>query len=116
MLRLADGTALAAHPHQGPAILGIRPEQVVPSTEGVPAQVTYAEDLGAYAVLTLRLPDGTALRMTTALGTRNALRGDLRVSLPAEALHLFDPLTGMALSKPNTHSHTKKVQHDHLPS
>jgi sn-glycerol 3-phosphate transport system ATP-binding protein len=73
VLRLSDGTALAAHPHRGPAILGIRPEQVAQSPDGVPAEVTYREDLGAFAVLTMRLPDGTALRKTTALGQRTGL-------------------------------------------
>ncbi|MCA0848800.1 DUF1868 domain-containing protein [Salipiger thiooxidans] len=82
VLRLSDGTALAAHPHRGPGILGIRPEQVAPSPDGVPAEVTYREDLGAFAVLTLHLPDGTALRMTTALGQRTGPRGALRVTLP----------------------------------
>ena len=82
VLRLSDGTALAAHPHRGPAILGIRPEQVAPSPDGVPAEVTFREDLGAFAVLTLRLPDGTALRKTTALGQRTGPRGALRVTLP----------------------------------
>uniref|UniRef100_UPI0002558CD4 ABC transporter ATP-binding protein n=1 Tax=Oceanicola sp. S124 TaxID=1042378 RepID=UPI0002558CD4 len=116
VLRLSDGTALAAHPHRGPAILGIRPEQVVPAPEGVPAELTYCEDLGAYAVATLRLPDGSTLRMSTPLGQRAALSGRLHLSLPAGALHLFDPTTGLALQAAGQTFQTKKDHHDHLPS
>ncbi|SDH77600.1 ABC transporter ATP-binding protein [Alloyangia pacifica] len=116
VLRLADGTALAAHSHRGPAILGIRPELVVPAPDGLPVQITYREELGAHAVLTLRLPDGTALRMATALGQRGGLPTDLRVALPAAELHLFDPLTGKALASATPATQTKKAQHDHVPS
>ncbi|WP_161555954.1 TOBE domain-containing protein [Mangrovicoccus ximenensis] len=114
-LRLSDGTPVARHPHRGAAILGIRPEQIRPAADGLPAAVTYREDLGAHAVLTLRLSDGTGLRMATDLGSRAALPADLRIAPAADALHLFDISTGRALAARPAPA-TMKAEHDHLPS
>ncbi len=114
-LRLSDGTPVARHPHRGPAILGIRPEQVRIDPAGLPAAVTWREDLGAHAVLTLRLSDGTVLRMATALGQGTGLPSDLRIALPCPALHLFDIYTGKALPA-SPALQTAKADHDHVPS
>ncbi|WP_206078408.1 ABC transporter ATP-binding protein [Poseidonocella sp. HB161398] len=115
-LRLSDGTVLARHRHQGAALLGIRPEQVLADPAGVPARVIYREDLGAHSVLTLQLGDGSRLQMAAGPGRPVAASSDIRIALPAGALHLFDPLTGRAFARHPVPSDAMKVQDDAIPS
>lgn len=110
-LRLTDGTVVAAHAHTGPATLGIRPEQIVPAPNGIPAKVRYREDLGAYAILTLTLPDGSQMRMTTPLGHHATTARELHIAMPSDALHLFDPISGKALAARPSPSQ-QKAPHD----
>lgn len=95
--RLADGSAVAPALHDGPVTLGIRPERIVFDDDGLMATVVYREDLGAQAVLTLRLSDGSTLRMTTPDTEHAPATGQVRIALPASALHLFDTATGQRL-------------------
>jgi putative spermidine/putrescine transport system ATP-binding protein len=71
-IRLPDGTALRvaaeAPPPPGPALLTVRPEQLVLRDEGAPGafpvELGLALPLGGQVIREARLPDGTALRLT----------------------------------------------------
>ncbi|MFN4153891.1 MAG: ABC transporter ATP-binding protein [Paracoccaceae bacterium] len=97
-LRLADGTTLARHPHQGPVTLGIRPEKIGIGGDGVPARIVYREDLGAYTALVARLPGGQEVRVATPVGTELTTGGPLTLAFPHDALHFFDRQTGQRLN------------------
>jgi len=77
------------------AVLGIRPEHVVPTdAEGLPAQVLATEFLGAETVITCALGDAGE-RLQSRISGHHPLRAGslLRLSLPPAA-HLFDAATG----------------------
>ena len=92
-LRTAHGVPLAAHPFDGAAVLGIRPEHIGVGDMGIPANVLFREDLGSHTVLLLRFAGGQDVRVATAFGTRIAPSDTMHLSFPPEALHLFDPVT-----------------------
>jgi sn-glycerol 3-phosphate transport system ATP-binding protein len=92
---IETGAALAVGTE---AMLGIRPEHVRLDEVGYQLTVQLVERLGADSILHGMLDCGAALRVrvpgvaTTAPGT------NMRVSLPREALHLFDRATGRRLA------------------
>ena len=97
-VRLADGTRLpVAVAAEGPVKLGLRPEHVHPDPEGpLAVRPTLAEPLGANTLIHGTL-DGVAQDFVASLPGvhREAdLPETLRVSVPAEAMHLFDAATG----------------------
>jgi sn-glycerol 3-phosphate transport system ATP-binding protein len=78
---------------RGRVTLGIRPEDIELSPQGIPVKVDLIEELGgsriAYAVLA-----GQEISIVLPRGA-TAMAGDiLRIELPAAALHLFDGDTG----------------------
>ena len=83
--------------------LGIRPEHIEvsdhpPGPWCFDAEVELAELLGADALLNLSV-DGVEM-LARVNGTAHPERGDsLRVKLPPDLLHAFDPATGGALSR-----------------
>ncbi|WP_374629354.1 ABC transporter ATP-binding protein [Pannonibacter indicus] len=93
--RLADGTAIPLSPRGGladgaPATLGIRPEHVSLSDEGHwEAGVDLVEPTGFGIILHLAL-HGQAFKAFTLDRSVLTPAAGLRVSFPAEHLHLFD--------------------------
>ncbi|WP_186391918.1 MULTISPECIES: ABC transporter ATP-binding protein [unclassified Pannonibacter] len=93
--RLADGTAIPLSPRGGladgaPATLGIRPEHVSLSDEGRwEAGVDLVEPTGFGIILHLAL-HGQAFKAFTLDRSVLTPAAGLRVSFPAEHLHLFD--------------------------
>jgi len=67
----------------GPAVVVVRPEAVVLSAEGVPAEVVEARYLGTHTALRLTLSDGTHLHATAAPDT--AVPRCVWVAVPASA-------------------------------
>ncbi|WP_420337175.1 ABC transporter ATP-binding protein [Roseibium sp.] len=98
-LKLSDGTQIADVTHLGAATLGIRPEHVSLAADGIPARVTYSEDLGSHAVLLVELPNGSSLRVATQLGQPVTDQTNLNLRFKTEHLHLFDIETGLTLNK-----------------
>ena len=92
-LHLPDGRVVADHDHQGPLLLGIRPEHVGTGGGGLAAEVVYREDLGSHIVIQARLTGGQELRIATQLGQSSQTGGPLTVQFPPDALSLFDPVT-----------------------
>ena len=80
---LPDGTDL---------IIGIRPEHLVPATEGLTGQVDLVERLGSESVAHLRLDDGTPLAVKLAGAQPVADR--LTVTPMAEHIHVFEAASG----------------------
>ncbi len=81
---------------QGPVMLGLRPEHLVPDPEGpITMQVQLAEPLGANTLLHGKLPDGSAFTASLA-GVHSVGHGGeaLRLSVAAEHMHLFDATSG----------------------
>ena len=97
-LRLPDGQVLAMGAHAGPVRLGIRPEHVVLGPAGVPARVTYREELGSHTILLAALPGGETLRVATQLGHAVTTQDTVHMTFAPEHLHLFDAETGRALT------------------
>jgi multiple sugar transport system ATP-binding protein len=87
----------------GSVLLGFRPEDIsiVSSESGVCAKVTAVELLGAETIVSAILDEGSviAVRVPRDLTARP---GDLiGLRLAPDALHLFNPQTGMAIARPN---------------
>ena len=77
-----------------PVKLGIRPEHLAAAAEGFSIEVELVEALGADTVVYGRLPGGETLLVRMA-GLPSCHTGDrLAVAPPADALHLFDAVTG----------------------
>lgn len=87
----------------GPIHLGIRPEHVVPDPEGPLAlSVKLSEPLGANTLLHGQLmPSATGFTASLA-GVHHAGRegAELRFSVNADEVHLFDKNTGTRLNSP----------------
>ncbi|GAW35997.1 sn-glycerol-3-phosphate import ATP-binding protein UgpC [Roseovarius sp. A-2] len=85
---------------QGPVMLGLRPEHLVPDPDGpIALQVQLAEPLGANTLLHGKLPDGTAFTASLA-GVHNVGHGGeaLRLSVTPEHMHFFDKTTRRRLT------------------
>ncbi len=76
--------------------LGIRPEDIELSAQGIPVKVDLVEELGgsriAYAVLA-----GQEISIVLPRGAAAAVGDILRIALPPAALHVFDGETGRRL-------------------
>ncbi|WP_419899464.1 ABC transporter ATP-binding protein [Roseomonas sp. USHLN139] len=82
------------------ALLGIRPEEVTPAEDGLPACVTAAEFLGAETVLACALGSGGAVLQVRIPGHHALPPGSpIRLRLPPLA-HLFDAAGGQRLPLP----------------
>lgn len=76
-------------------VLGVRPEHVRVDAGPLPATVTVVESLGHERHVVCRLDDGTMLIVRQAAAEPAAREGStVRLSLPAEHLHVFDAATG----------------------
>ncbi|MDQ0454324.1 ABC transporter ATP-binding protein [Rhizobium paknamense] len=96
-LRLADGTAIADHPHQGPVTLGIRPEKIVTGGGRLKARVLYREDMGSHASLVVALENGQRLEIASPFGASITDADEICLHLPTDHLHLFDPQSGLRI-------------------
>ena len=83
------------------AILGVRPEEVVPTDgPGLPVGVVSAEFLGAETVLTCRVGEGDATIQARVPGRHSLIAGTpMRLRLPPAA-HLFDAASGRRMPEP----------------
>jgi sn-glycerol 3-phosphate transport system ATP-binding protein len=73
-------------------IVGIRPEHLEPTSEGIEMRVELIEPLGSESVWHGHLADGTAL--TARLPGARAGQDSLCLAIPPGAMHLFDGGTG----------------------
>ncbi|MEL6236587.1 MAG: sn-glycerol-3-phosphate ABC transporter ATP-binding protein UgpC [Pseudomonadota bacterium] len=78
-------------PAQGPVKVGIRPEKIVPSPQGLPVRLEAVEELGATRLVHGVL-NGTPIVISTDAGLPPP-SGDFQVSVMAADIHLFDPDT-----------------------
>ncbi|HEX8665026.1 MAG TPA: sn-glycerol-3-phosphate ABC transporter ATP-binding protein UgpC [Beijerinckiaceae bacterium] len=97
-----DGAAEPTErPPDGAILLGFRPEDValVPPASGPRATVQAVELLGAETIITATLDGGgeIALRAPRDLVATPGER--IGLAVPPQALHLFDPQTGVALAR-----------------
>ncbi|ARS71005.1 ABC transporter ATP-binding protein [Sinorhizobium meliloti] len=101
VLRLSDGQPVAESHLRGDFQLGIRPEDIaVVGTGGASsfnARVRYREDLGSHCILAAEL-SGTTIRITTPFGSEVPDRNVIFFTFPLRRLHLFDAVTGKAIS------------------
>jgi sn-glycerol 3-phosphate transport system ATP-binding protein len=77
--------------------LGIRPEHLMPATDGRPhltVQVELVETLGADTLVHGNIGEGTSLIVRLDGGAAVKLDDKMPLAVPAEALHLFDRGTG----------------------
>jgi multiple sugar transport system ATP-binding protein len=82
-------------------VVGLRPESLELSTEGIPARVEVVEDIGADAfVFCAAELGGESTRLVARTESRNAPQQGERVTLRprAEEAHLFDPVSGERLN------------------
>ena len=100
------GHAMALAPsggHDGPVVVGVRPEgwRLTTSGAGIPVTVGVVETLGADAYLygTARVEGGDA-DVIARIGNRERVgTGDtVHVTADRDAIHLFDRVTGERLS------------------
>ncbi|SHL74814.1 carbohydrate ABC transporter ATP-binding protein, CUT1 family [Roseovarius marisflavi] len=84
---------------EGPVMLGLRPEHLVPDPEGpIEMQVLLAEPLGANTLLHGKLASGTGFTASLP-GVHRVMAGEgaLRLTIEARNMHLFDSETGRRL-------------------
>jgi ABC-type sugar transport system ATPase subunit len=102
-ITLSDGGFDLANAPSGAVTVGLRPESLVLSREAsataLPAKVELVENLGAQALVHLRLKNGEALRALTPYSEQPRLGENLQVSWPAGSVHLFAPESGEALPR-----------------
>jgi len=96
-LRLADGTEVCHHSHQGPATLGIRPERVAIAPDGIPAEIVYREDLGSHTAMVTKLPGGQEVQVATPIGADLNADGPYALRFPDDHLHLYDTGSGQRI-------------------
>ena len=86
--------AIALAEGEGPVTLGLRPEDIRITSQGIPVTVNYVEDLGDHYVIESVLPDHQPIKISGSLKYRPAQGEKLNVSFAVEALHIFDTITG----------------------
>jgi sn-glycerol 3-phosphate transport system ATP-binding protein len=95
---LALGTAIPSHAGQAVTV-GLRPEHLSLSAEGLPLQVDVVEHLGADTLIHGRLRDGQTELTVRAEGIRHHRVGDaLHLSLSPAQVHVFDAQTERRLN------------------
>ncbi len=96
---LADGARLALPfvPPRDRAILGLRPEAMLPGTEGLRVQASLVEPLGSDTLVHFRLGGGSYVARVPP-ETRPAVGDLLTLAADPARMHLFDPETGEVLS------------------
>jgi sn-glycerol 3-phosphate transport system ATP-binding protein len=99
---LSDGTALALNARSGPLVLGIRPEHISISDQGIPARITYREDLGSHAVLNIQLEQGLELVLATPHSVGAPEKDDILLNIDPKHFHFFDPESKRRLSNDAT--------------
>ena len=81
---------------KGPVMVGIRPEAILLSenaAEGLPVTIDLVEELGGSRIAYCGLA-GTEMAVVLPTDGRGQEGRDVRLVLPAEALHVFDTTTG----------------------
>jgi ABC-type sugar transport system ATPase subunit len=104
MVRLEDGRELAcnaAHaalPRGAKVVAGTRPERAVvrPAGEGLPMKIELIEELGVGRLLHGQLA-GSPVTVAIAPDQQLAATETIGVTIPAEAVHLFDAESGKRL-------------------
>ncbi|WP_367576927.1 ABC transporter ATP-binding protein [Pseudoponticoccus marisrubri] len=86
-----DRTAYSADLHDGPAVLGVRPEAIsIGSGEGLPATVRLAENTGHETIVTLELPDKRRISARVEAARRLDVGQPVALRLDPAAIHLFE--------------------------
>jgi multiple sugar transport system ATP-binding protein len=102
VLQLPTLPGVVALSDGAPVAVGVRPEDLVEAADGaaLSGRVAIVEALGAETLVTLALDAGGELIART--GPKCRLAPDARAAFhaPPQALHLFDPSTGLALDPP----------------
>lgn len=97
--RLADGANLATQTRRtGPAILGVRPEHLVPAPDGrgIPAEVALVEPLGSDTLVHFLLDEIRCIARVQP-DTKPHIGERLTFGIPPGKAHLFDPESGILL-------------------
>ncbi|WP_333814154.1 sn-glycerol-3-phosphate import ATP-binding protein UgpC [Tabrizicola sp.] len=107
-LRVGDSVVtLATAPGiQGAVTLGIRAEDLAPSAHGLPFRLDFVEELGAQKLVHGHVGGQP---MTMIAGPNDVCAEEMRVALPAGALHFFDTATGRRLFAPGLTAAAKRV-------
>jgi len=82
--------------HEGPVTLGIRPEFIKQTENGLPANVTIGEYHGSHKYLHLHTELGPLI-MRTNVSHNNVIGEQIRVTFSPSHIRLFDTHTGRAL-------------------
>ena len=100
MAVLADGArvALPFVPDRDRAVLGLRPEAMLPAVEGLRVQVSLVEPLGSDTLVHFRLGGGSYVARVPP-ETRPVTGGTLTLAAEPVRMHLFDPDTGAVLAR-----------------
>ena len=105
-VEIVDGMAVLADRSRLPlpfvppgsrAVLGLRPEAMLPAREGLNVQVSLVEPLGSDTLAHFRLGAGTYVARVPP-ETRPTVGGVLTLAASPARMHLFDPDTGAVLS------------------
>ena len=103
-VRLQDGTECLlpqdrfGTPESGPAILGVRPGDLVPASEGMEMRVTAVEHLGSDSFLFGRNASDEDLVLTTRGQTEIRTGDSIRVGFDPASIHAFDAASGQSLA------------------
>jgi len=96
-----NGYAFRGLPTDAPAVLGIRPEHIELTASDDPsavsARVELVEPMGADTLIWCRLADNTAFSFRHDADAQVCVGDTLNVRFPAEALSLFDEISGQRL-------------------
>ncbi len=100
MAVLADGSRLSLPfpPSRPRAVLGLRPEAMLPAAEGLRVRVSLVEPLGSDTLAHFRLGAETYVARVPP-ETRPMVGDTLTLAASPSRMHLFDPETGAVLSR-----------------
>jgi multiple sugar transport system ATP-binding protein len=99
-LRLGRLSPARPAPKDGRLTVGIRPERIAlqPAGQGLPAQIDFLEPMGLGTILHLRLA-GQGLKIFTTERVGSAPGDSVGICVQASDLLLFDPQSGLRLSR-----------------
>jgi multiple sugar transport system ATP-binding protein len=100
---MLPGAAVPLRARPGPAMLGIRPEDLAVTAAGAGDLdgIVYASELtGDSVLITATLADGTRAIARTGRGARHTAGAPVGLRLDRERLHLFDKETGRRIAMP----------------
>ncbi len=83
--------------HEGPVLLGIRPEDVSVGEEGVQGEVVDFEPLGRENLVVVEIKEGVQIHALTSGDTRLEMGERTALSFDPDKVQFFDPVSGRSL-------------------